>query len=191
MAETQVLHCACGAVREAPVGLPIVSCVQCGRAMAPASIKFHKPAPARSLVAASTLASQLLGTIAFALALGWIVSLHVTTPPVIGVLVAGALCVFAGGHAHRGSLVGLVICGLFDAAIAGLCLVRVAQAVGFVVVPLARLSSAVTPHIDLAILVLGAIAALAAVACFAALPQARRFAVWRGEQILHAARVRG
>ena len=147
------------------------------------------PAPARGLVSTATLLSQLFGTLAFALSLAWIISMRVTDGTVIGTLVVGAIVVFAGGNAHRGSLVGLVLCAAFDAAVAVLCLTKNATAGAFVGVPLARLSPSLFKHGELVLVVAGAVAAAAAIACMAALPQARRFAAWRGEQIMHAARV--
>lgn len=155
--------------------------------MAPPSPAASAPAPARTLVAAATLASQLLGTLAFALALVWIVALRVTEPTVIAVMVVGAACVFAGGNAHRGNVTALGICVVFDLAVAVAALVRLPAADAFAWPALARIHA--EPHLALVMAAAGATAALAAVACIAALPQARRFAAWRGEQILHAARV--
>jgi len=155
--------------------------------MAPESPTIYAQPPARTLVATATLASQLLATIAFALALVWIVALRVSEPAVIAVLCVGAVCVFAGGNAHRGNVIALGICAAFDIAVAITTLVRLPSAVAFTEVPFARFHAAA--YLPAAMLVAGVIAALAAVTCIAALPQARRFAAWRGEQILHAARV--
>jgi hypothetical protein len=186
--ETQVLHCACGSTREAPVGLSILSCVQCGAAMYPKT-EATEPPPARTLVSTATLASQLLGTIAFALALFWLVVLRVHDATVIGVLVTGAVVVFAGGHAHRGSVVALALCAAFDVAVAIAMFAKPPVALAFVWAPLARASETLAARHELVMITLGAIAALAAIACGAARAQARRFAAWRDTRILHAARV--
>ena len=155
--------------------------------MAPATPMTFAPPPKRSLVATATFASQLLGTIAFALAVAWIAALRVTEPQILAVMIVGAIVVFAGGNAHRGNVVALGICATFDVAVAAALLARVPVAEAFASPPLARLH--VDQHLALALLAAGIVAALAAIACIAALPQARRFAAWRGEQILHAARV--
>ena len=178
------MYCACGATRHAPAGLTIVSCVACGARMSRTMpITYAKP-PSRAFVSTATFASQLLGTAAFALAIVWIVALRVTTPPVIAVLLAGAVAVFAGGNAHRGNIIALGICTVFDLAVAGLALPRLALTETFAAPALARLGVAPTYVLFGA----GILAALAAIACVAAMPQARRFAAWRGEQILQAAR---
>jgi hypothetical protein len=155
--------------------------------MSPASPAVYAPPPSRTLVATATLASQLLGTLAFALGLIWIVALRVTDPSIIAVMVAGAICVFAGGNAHRGNVIALGICAVFDVAVAVAALARLPATRAFAWPPLARFD--VEQHLPIALLAAGIIAALAAITCIAALPQARRFAAWRGEQILHAARV--
>jgi hypothetical protein len=185
--ELQELHCACGATRRAPIALSIVSCVSCGRAMAPAQVVTYAPPPSRTLVATATLASQLLGTFAFALGLIWIVALRVTDATIISIMFAGTVAVFAGGNAHRGNVIALGLCAVFDLAVATATLARLPFAEAFAQPPLARFAA--DTHLPLAMLGAGVIAALAAITCLAALPQARRFAAWRGEQILHAARV--
>ena len=187
--ELQELHCACGATRHAPIALSIVSCVACGRAMAPAEVVIYAPPPSRTLVATATLASQLLGTFAFALGLVWIVALRVTDATILAVMLAGTVAVFAGGNAHRGNVIALGLCAVFDSAVALATLARLPVTEAFAWPPLARFG--VDAHLTLAMLLAGVIAALAAITCIAALPQARRFAAWRGEQVLHAARVRG
>ena len=155
--------------------------------MAAATPQAFAPPPSRTRVAAATFASQLLGTFAFALALVWIAMLHVTEPSIIAVMIAGAAVVFAGGHAHRGNLVALVLCAAFDVTAAIALLARLPAAEAFAWPPLARIHA--EQYLAIAMPIAGAVAALAAVACIAALPQARRIAAWRGEQILHAARV--
>ena len=155
--------------------------------MAPATPQTFAPPPSRTIVAAATLASQLLGTCAFALALAWIVALRVTEPQIIAVMIVGAVVVFAGGNAHRGNVIALGICATFDVAAACALLARIPAAEAFAWPPLAR--AGVEHYLAIAMLAAGIVAALAAITCIAALPQARRFAAWRGEQILHAARV--
>lgn len=155
--------------------------------MAPLSAAVIAPPPSRTLVATATLATQLLGTLAFALALVWIVALRVTDPVILAAGLAGAACVFAGGNAHRGNLVALGLCAVFDIGVAVATLARLPAAEAFAVPGFARIGA--EQHVGLALFIAGTIAALAAITCLAALPQARRFAAWRGEQILHAARV--
>jgi hypothetical protein len=133
------MHCACGATRDAPVALTIVSCVACGAAMSRSiPIQYATP-PTRTLVTTATFATQLLGTFAFALALVWIVALRVTAPPVIAVLLAGAAAVFAGGHAHRGNVIALGICTAFDLVVATFLLLRLPVTEAFAWPALARL----------------------------------------------------
>lgn len=155
--------------------------------MAPPSAAVTAPPPSRTLVATATLATQLLGTLAFVLALAWVVALRVTDPVVVAIAAAGAACVFAGGNAHRGNLAALGMCALFDIGIAVATLGRLSATEAFAVPAFAHVDA--EQHVRLALFVAGTIAALAAITCIAALPQARRFAAWRGEQILHAARV--
>lgn len=183
--DTQDMYCACGATRHAPSGLTIVSCVACGARMSRTMpITYAKP-PSRAFVATATFASQLLGTFAFALALVWIVALRSTEPPVVGVLLAGAVAVFAGGNAHRGNVIALGICTVLDLAAALFLLARLAVTDAFAGPALARVGIDPPTYV---LLGTGIVAALAAIACVAAMPQARRFAAWRGEQILQAAR---
>ena len=186
--QLHVLHCGCGATRRAPAYRTILSCIQCGAAMAPPTIATDPP-PRRALVSAATFASQLLATITFALALAWIAALGVIDALTIGILATSAICVFAGGTAHRGSLVALALCSAFDIGVALVTLARLPITNAFTSPPLAHLSEPLANRLDAILLVIGAFAALSALACIAALPQARRFAAWRGEQILHAARV--
>ena len=176
MGDTHQLHCACGATRTAPTHLSIVSCILCGRAMAK-TIPRPTPPPSRAVVATAALVTQLLGTTAFALALVWILALHVTSTPVLAITAAGALCVFAGGAAHRGSLRALAACATFDLAVAILLFARPPEADAFLHPALAQLSA--TAHLALAATLLGAVAALAALTCLAAVPQTRRFAAFR------------
>ncbi|HLL20745.1 MAG TPA: hypothetical protein VK427_01380 [Kofleriaceae bacterium] len=163
--------------------------MQCGRAMAPSSKTAFAPAPSRAVVAAATLVSQLLGTLAFAFGLVWIVALRVNDAAVVAVLVVGALAVFAGGHAHRGSVVALGACAAFDVAASVVGLARLPGVEAFTQPVLARFAA--EDHLAVGLTVTGIVAALAAITCIAALPQARRFAAWRGQRVLEAARVRG
>ncbi len=173
------MHCACGATREVPSALRFVGCVKCGRAMAQRSTE-PPPTPPRSIVAAATLASQLLGTLAFGLALVWIVKHGNRAPWVFAILALGAVCVFAGGIAHRGSVRALAVCVLLDAAVAVVCLGHLSSVKGFMLPPVAWVAPAIAHELATAMTIAGAVAALAAVACIAAAPQARRFAQWRG-----------
>lgn len=147
-----------------------------------------KPAPSRPVLAGATLVSQLLGAITFALALLWIVKLGNRGGPTVAVMIAGALCVFAGGNAHRGSVLAVVACIAFDIAVAVACF-AVPEARAFVAAPIAWLAPAVVRHLAIAMVVVGSAGAIASVACLLALPQARRFGAWRDAQILRAARV--
>jgi hypothetical protein len=155
--------------------------------MAPATVATYAPPPSRTLVATATFASQLLGTLAFALGLVWIVALRVTDAAILSIMIAGAIAVFAGGNAHRGNVIALALCALFDLAVAVATLAHLPIARAFTWPPLARFN--IEQHLALGLFFAGIIAALAAITCIAALPQARRFAAWRGEQILLAARV--
>jgi hypothetical protein len=134
-------------------------------------------------VAAATLASQLVGTLAFAFGVYWIAVLHVTNAAIVSTLVAGAICVFAGGQAHRGSTNALLVCTTLDVAIAVLLLAPFADVRALTAPVLARLD--LSPHILIAI---GAFAMVAAVGCVLSIPQARRFAAWRTARILHTAK---
>lgn len=186
---SQLLHCTCGATREAPVTMSVVSCVRCGAAMGLASTVVSVPAPRRTLVAAATLVSQLLGASVFALGLVWIIALHVTSEVVIGAVVASALVVFAGGHAHRGGHVALALCAAFDAAVGIALLLQIPIATAYTAAPMARISEALARHHEVIITITGGCAVVSAIACLAALPQARRFAAWQREQLDRLAHV--
>lgn len=156
--------------------------------MAPATLNVFAPTPSRSIVASATLASQLLGTLTFALALVWIIKFGHHKPVNLTILVLGALGVFAGGNAHRGSVVALVVCALLDLAVAIACLGNIAAVAVFVQAPVAWAAPAIASKLPIVTMIAGIVAVLAASACMAALPQTRRFAAWRERQILHAAR---
>lgn len=185
---TRVLHCKCGATREAPPELAIVSCVRCGAAMGRASMTRIALPPSRMLLALGTFATQLFGTIAFALALVWIIKLGVTGDAVVAGLVIGALCVFVGGAAYRGSIVALGLCAIINIAIAIALLAQISHVIAFVITPLAHVSAT---QLDAARIIIGCVAAMAAAECFVAAPQAREFARWRTEEIKRAVFVRG
>jgi len=147
------------------------------------------PAPSRALLATATFVTQLLATTLFVLSLWWIVRHGNTDVASIG-LVAGASMVFAGGMAHRGGIGQLVACSLLDLALALSCLVAPAPVLAFTQVPLARLSPRLVEGLETSLAVTGVVAALAALTCLVALPQARRFATWHDQRIQQVARVR-
>lgn len=189
MSFESLFHCACGATRSAPGRLSMISCVRCGRAMATRIAEAYVPAPSRPVLATATLVSQVLGAVAFVLALVWRLRLGGEGAGIVAVMVAGAACVFAGGLAHRGSVVAVIACVAFDMAIAIACLTELSAAHAFVYVPVASISAAAAAHLPLALAITGLLAVLAAIGCVAGLSQARRFAAWRDAQILQAARV--
>ena len=157
--------------------------------MAQSSSAFT-PAPPRWILSTAAFASQLLGTFAFAFALAWIYKGD-RLPLTMAILVLGAASVFAGGHAGRGSASALGVCAAFDTAVAIACLcgISISSAKAYVHAPLTWAAPSVANELPTAMAIAGVVAALAACACIAAVPQMRRFAAWRGEQILHAARV--
>jgi hypothetical protein len=182
MAGTQLRYCACGATREAPAELRILSCVRCGRALT-ATLDVPSP-PSISLAVVATLASLLLATVALCLVVAW--ALNVAHDPrlAIGALLAlGALWVFAGSSSLRGSLSGLGFCALLDIALALLALSSASPARGFVLPATAWIAPAIAPHVDTIFSAVGGAAALAAFTCLAALPQVRRMAAWQDAQI--------
>ncbi len=185
--DTRVVHCACGATRQAPVSLAIISCVQCGAAMGRVMPRVAMP-PSRALLALGTFATQLFGTLAFAFALVWIIKLRVTDGLVIAGLVGGVACVFAGGAAYRGSVVALGVCAVLDLAIAIAFFAQYSDVVAFVTAPLASIAA---QHLEPARMIVGCVAAMAAAECLVAAPQARQFAHWRSEQLRRAVFVRG
>jgi len=156
--------------------------------MVPQSPEAFHPTPSRAIVAIATFTSQLLGALAFALALVWIVRQGDRQPITMTILVLGAVCVFAGGNAHRGSVLALGLCALLDVAVAIACLAKISAVKAFVVTPLAWAAPTVAHDLALAITIAGTVAVLAASACIAAVPQTRRFTAWRHAQVLHASR---
>ena len=186
--QLRVVHCTCGATRQAPAGLAIISCVRCGAAMGHASTPRVARPPSRGLLALGTIATQLFGTLAFVLALVWIIKLRVTDRSVIAVLVGGLACMFAGGAAYRGSVVALALCAVLDIAIAIALLTQYPDVIAFLTAPFAN---AFARYLDLAPMIAGCVAAMAAAECLVAAPQARQFAHWRDEQLQGAVFVRG
>ena len=186
--ETREVRCACGATRQAPVALAVVSCVQCGAAMGQAAeVMARGMAPSRALLALATFLSQLMGTIAFALALVWIISLGVRDAVVVSVLAGGAACVFACGAAYRGNVIALAVCAAIDVAIAIALFTEVSQVIAFVPPPLANVDAT---QFQIGRIVVGGIAAIAAVECLVAFPQAREFAAWLRRRRLEPAALR-
>ncbi len=186
MRPTQLRYCACGATREAPAELRVVSCVRCGRALM-ATPDLPAP-PSTSVAVVAALASQLLGTAAFFLVVAWAWSIEGDARVAIGVgLGLGTLWVFAGGSALRGSLAGLFCCALLDLALAATVLANASGARAFVHAATARVAPQIAAHVDTVFLVAGGAAVLAAVACVVAVPQVRRMAVWQDEQIARLA----
>ena len=153
--------------------------------MAPSSNAFRSMPP-RSTAAIATIPSQLLGTLAFALAFVWIYKFGDRRPVSLTIGVLGAVCVFAGGKALRGSVLALAVCAFLDLSVAIACLTDVARAKAFVLTPIAWLAP--TAANPLVITIAGVVAVVAASMCIVAVPQIRQFAAWRGEQVLHAAR---
>lgn len=144
--------------------------------------------PSRAMVAIATFTTQLLGALAFALAVVWIIKQGDRQPMTLTILTLGALGVFAGGNAHRGSILALALCALLDVAVAIGCLAKLSAVKAFVVTPVAWAAPSVGHELALAISIAGIVAGLAASACIAAIPQTRRFTAWRDEQVLRASR---
>jgi hypothetical protein len=182
------VHCTCGATRQAPVDLAIISCVRCGAAMGQVTATRIVRPPSRALLAIGCFATQLLGVLLFALALAWVVRLRATDDLVVGGLVGGAVFVFAGGAAYRGSVIALGICAVLDVVIATALLAQSAQCVAFITGPL---PAAAAQYLEATCIIVGCVAAMAAAECLVAAPQARHFARWRAEQDRRAVFVRG
>jgi hypothetical protein len=120
----------------------------------------------------------LLGTIVFALAVVRMVTVGVDGLA-IAVASTAAAWVFAGGAAHRGSLLALSLCAAFDVALAILLLAPIPEVMAFLSPMLAKVSA---KQFELAKIVAVGVAAIAAVECFVAVPQARAFAKWRNDR---------
>jgi hypothetical protein len=145
------------------------------------------PTPSRAIISIATFTTQLLGALAFALAVVWIIKQGDRQPMKLAILALGAVGVFAGGNADRGSVFALALCALLDVAVAIACLAKLSAVKAFVVTPVAWAAPTATHQLAIGITIAGTVAVLAASACIAAIPQTRRFAAWRDEQILRAA----
>jgi hypothetical protein len=186
MRPTELRYCACGATREAPVDLRIVSCVRCGRALM--TEPELPPAPPNAIAAVAVLASQLVGMVAFGVALAWGWHLEGDGRIAIGVVLAiGAMWVLAGGGALRGSVFALLWCALLDLLLAVACLAGGSHAHRVVIATAERIAPQAALHADAICAGLGCFAALAYVACIAAIPQVRRMAAWQDAQIARLA----
>jgi len=186
----RTFHCPCGARRDVGIGIRFLGCVKCGRAMIPATLLPLAAPPGRALLASAMFATQLLGALVFALAFVWITKHHGDWPTNVAILCAGAIGVFAGGKAHRGSVRALGVAAVFDLGVATAftCYGHVAAIKTFVVTPVAWVAPALLPMLSTIVMIAALIAVCAAAACIAAVPQTRRFAEWRYEQVLHAVR---
>ena len=148
-------------------------------------------APARPIAASATLATQLLGTLVFALAFYWVFRHRGYWPTNVAILSVGAIGVFAGGNAHRGSVRALVVAALFDVAVVIACFAKFSAVKAFVVAPVAWAAPKLVPFLPTITISAGILAVFAAAACVAAVPQTLRFAAWRYEQLLQAVRTWG
>jgi hypothetical protein len=170
----------------------VVSCVRCGNAMSPQSWapRVATP-PGRSIVASAMAATQLLGVLGFALGFTALFRHHGHWQTSVALLAASAVAVFAGGNAHRGSLRGLLLAALFDVAVAYACLNKTMAVTTFAAASLNRAPPTLVHLIPMLTNSAGLFAIFAACACIAAIPQTRRFAAWRYEQLLQAVRTWG
>jgi hypothetical protein len=177
--ETRVVHCRCGATRNAPMGLKVISCVRCGAGMGSTVDMRRSIPPSRGLLALATFPSQVLGTLVFAFAVARIVLVGVDDMA-IGALVVAAAWVFAGGAAHRGSSLALVLCAAFNTAAAIALLAPVSDIAAFMAPLLTKVSD---QQFEMGRIVVAGIAVIAAIECFVGLPQARAFAKWRNDLV--------
>ena len=184
LGQTRVMHCRCGATRNAPIGLMVVSCVRCGAGMGSTVDMRQAIPPARGLLALATFPSQVLGTLLFAFAIARIVLVG-ADDTAIGTLVVAATWVFAGGAAHRGSVVALVLCAMFDAAAALALLAPLSDIAAFMSPLLAKVSE---QQFEMGRIVVAGVAVIAAIECFVAMPQARAFAKWRNDLVVKSPR---
>ena len=155
-----------------PAALAVVSCVKCGRQMTSTDVQPTLPPP-RGRLGSATLVSQLVAACVFGLALWCFVRHAAPQGPLVGLMVASAAGVFAGGAAHRGSLLALVGCAVIDLAI-GVCALQAWPGAR----PYVAALVAKVPHASIATPIAGAVALVAAVACVLVAPEARRFAAW-------------
>jgi len=162
----------CGETRVVPAALTVVSCVKCGRKMAATDVQPTLPPP-RARLAGVTLLSQLVAACVFGLAL-WCFLRHAgPRGPIVGIMVASAVGVFAGGAAHRGSLFALACCAVIDVAIGVTAIYPLPAAR-----PYAAMLFAKVPHANLVMPLGGVVALVAALACLLVVPDVRRFARW-------------
>ena len=182
MSGSQVFHCACGARRPVSNGLRAVGCVKCGRAMSPYKSDAFAIVPSRWMLSFATFISQLLGMLAFLMAATWMLKLGHRDVGAIGVALVGAVSVFAGGNAHRGSIRALGMCVAFDIAIGVACLIRWSSVTKFVYAPTAWAAPRIAADLNLAMSITSTIALLTAVVCVVAVPQTRRYLAWHRTQ---------
>lgn len=178
MSGAKLFHCACGARRPVSNGLRVVGCVKCGRAMSPYKSDAFSIVPSRSILSIATFVSQLLGMLAFLLAATWMLKLRHSDAGVIAVALLGAFSVFAGGHAHRGSIGALATCAGIDLAIGAACLIRSSVATDFVYAPTAWIAPTLAAELHLAMSIMSVVALVNAVVCILAVPQTRRYLTW-------------
>jgi len=176
-----MLVCECGATR-ASAGLRTMACVKCGRAMH-APLAPAEPRPGIGLVALGVLVGQLACVVVIGLAAVAMISTGEASGATLAVAGGATFGVLAGMFAYRGSTVALLVVAVIVATIAGGLLSEVG-ALG----ALPRAQSVVDP--DLVGKLIAGVAALAAVLCASAIPQARRYAAWHDEQIERVVRSR-
>ena len=183
MSGSQVFHCACGARRPVSNGLRVVACVKCGRAMSPYNSDAFSIVPSRWMLAVATFISQLLGILAFLLAAIWMLDVGHRNGGVAAVALFGAVSVFAGGQAHRGSIGALGMCVVFDVAIGFACLIRPSIVTKFVYAPVAQTAPNIAGNLDVAMSIMTVVALLTAIVSMLAVPQSRRYLAWRRTQL--------
>lgn len=183
MAGSQLFHCVCGARRPVSNGLRAVGCVRCGRAMSPYKSDAFSIVPSRWILSFATFISQLLGMIAFLMAAMWILELGHRNAGVIAVAVFGAVSVFVGGQAHRGSVGALWMCAGLDVAVGIACLIRVSTVTKFIYMPIAWAAPTVARDLNLAMSITSVVALVTAVVCIVAVPQTRRYLAWHRTQM--------
>jgi hypothetical protein len=183
MSGPEIFHCVCGARRPVSNGLRVVGCVQCGRAMSRHKSDTFSLVPSRWLLSSATFISQLLGILAFLMAATWMLELGHRNVGVITVALLGAVSVFAGGQAHRGSIGALGMCAGFDLAIGVVCLIRWSSVTKFVYAPTSWAAPEIARDLNLAMSITSLVALLTAVVCIVAVPQTRRYLAWHRTQM--------
>jgi hypothetical protein len=139
--------------------------------------------PSRWILSFATFISQLLGLLAFLMAAMWMLQLGHRNVGVIAVALFGALSVFAGGQAHRGSVWALGMCVGADLLVGVACLIRSASVTKFVYAPTAWAAPNIASDLNLAMSITSIVALLTAVACIVAVPQTRRYLAWHRTQM--------